>query len=149
MASIGSSEPGTPPITARGTPVKDHSADLMLPRTPAPREPRRFSPLNAPQRAVVDAFCEQTRPWALRQAARPSRPPPEERREQAVDQALRERRTGAPVGVDRRTLHAELAEELTEALRRVHVGWCLNQAAPLWREGSDLAPPAPPVEARQ
>ncbi len=102
---------------AKGTPVKDHSADLMLPRTPAPKrrgapadgEPRRFSPLNAPQRAVVDAFCDQSRPWALRQAGRTYRHLPQELREQAVDQAMRELRTGAPAAVDRRTLHAELA----------------------------------------
>ena len=57
---------------------------------------------------------------------------------------MRELRTGAPVAVDRRTLHAELAFELTAALRRVHIGWCLNQSAALFREDGIETPPAAP-----
>jgi hypothetical protein len=37
-------------------------------------------------------------------------------------------RTGAPRELDRRSLYADLAERLDEELRRIHIGWCLNQA---------------------
>ncbi|MEA2296635.1 MAG: hypothetical protein QOE86_4274 [Solirubrobacteraceae bacterium] len=132
--------------------MKD-SADLTIRHSQAPRPRgggldvparRRFSPLNAQQRATVDAFCTESRAWALRQAARTYRHLPEELREQAVDSAVRELRTGAPVSVDRRTLHAELALELTAALRRVHIGWCLNQSAAVFRGDGIAAPPAAP-----
>jgi hypothetical protein len=118
----------------------------MVPRTPAPREwddraNGRFSPLDAPQRAVVDAFCARARPWALNQAGRTYRHLPAELREQAVDEAMHALRTGAPAGVDRRTLRVALADELTAALRRIHVGWCLNQS-PLFRDDAATAKPA-------
>jgi hypothetical protein len=128
--------------------VKD-SADLTIRHSQGPRlrgtafdaaTQRRFSPLNAPQRAAVDAFCAESRPWALRQAARTYRHLPVELREQAVDAAMRELRTGAPVAVDRRTLHRELADELTTALREVHIGWCLNQSSTLFRDVETEAP---------
>jgi hypothetical protein len=136
--------------------VKD-SADLTIRHSQAPRARgggldasarRRFSPLNAPQRAAVEAFCTESRAWALRQAKRTYRHLPDDLREQAVDAAMRELRTGAPLSVDRRTLHAELAYELTAALRRVHIGWCLNQSAAMFRsEGVETPPSAPDGEA--
>lgn len=121
----------------RGTAIKnDASAELLLPRSPAPRHPYgtptpdagRFSPLNAPQRAALDAFLAEARPWAMKQARRAYRHLPEELHDQGFDQAAVALRTGAPAQVDRRTLYAELARHLDDELRRIHVGWCLNQA---------------------
>ena len=133
----------------RGTAIPD-SLTAQLPRLGAPvSEPdgRLFSPLNAPQRAAVEAFCAESRPLALRQARRTYRHLPAELQEQAVDMALRALRTGAPVAVDRRTLHQELATELTRALRDVHAGWCLNQTESVWRTEGPVSVPAPEAEA--
>ena len=121
----------------RGTAIKnDASAELLLPRSPAPRHRQgttapdagRFSPLNAPQRALLDAFLAEARPWAMRQARRSYRHLPEELHEQGFDQASVALKTGAPSQLDRRTLYGELARHLDDELRRIHVGWCLNQA---------------------
>jgi hypothetical protein len=99
----------------------------------------RFSPLTAPERQVVDAFCAEVRPWALRQAKRSYRHLPPHVREQAVDRAMQELRTSAPAAVDRRTLMHDLSESLTQSLRHLHVGWCLNEStARLRRDGVDL-----------
>ncbi|MEA2168797.1 MAG: hypothetical protein QOF76_2097 [Solirubrobacteraceae bacterium] len=78
-------------------------------------------------------YCAEMRPWALRQARRSYRHLPTQLREQAVDRAMQELRTSAPASFDRRGLTAELAELLTESLRHVHVGWCLNESAALLR----------------
>lgn len=121
----------------RGTAIQtDASAELLLPRSPAARhrqsavapDAARFSPLTAPQRAIVDGFLAEAQPWAMRQARRAYRHLPVELHEQALDAASLALRTGAPSGLDRRTLYADLAERLDEELRRIHVGWCLNQA---------------------
>lgn len=102
----------------------------------------RFSPVSAPQRETVDIFLRETRPWALRQARRSYRHLPESLHEQAVDRACTEMRTRAPQSLERRALAAELAERLTEALRHVHVGWCLNESSALLRrEGTEPVQP--------
>jgi hypothetical protein len=134
--------------------IPDPAVNLMPHRHPAPRrgvdtEPvdaRRFSPLNAPQRAAVEAFCSEARPWAARQAKRTYRHLPEGQLELAVDEAIRALRRGAPRSVDRRTLYAELSRELTDSLRRIHAGWCLNEAQGVWRrEGLVLVPDNPVI----
>ena len=104
-------------------------------RAPAPR---RFSALGAPERAVVDTFLDDARPWAARRAARAYGHLPVELREQAIDGACLELRTASPPSLDRRTLYGHLAEALTRALREAHTGWCLNHAA----YGSRFAEPA-------
>jgi hypothetical protein len=102
----------------------------------------RFSPLTAPEREVVDSFCRDSRPWALRQARRSYRHLPESLREQAVERAFTELRTRAPGSLERRALAAELADRLTESLRHVHVGWCLNESSALLRrEGTEPVQP--------
>jgi hypothetical protein len=130
----------------------DHqpAADRFL--TQAPTLPRRgvpvdaslsrFSPLTAPEREAVDAFLDENRAWALRQARRSYRHLPESLREQAVQRAFTELRTRAPQSLERRALSAELATRLTEALRHVHVGWCLNESSALLRrEGTEPVQP--------
>jgi hypothetical protein len=102
----------------------------------------RFSPLTAPQRDVVDAFCRDNRSWALRQARRSYRHLPDSLREQAVERAFTELRTRTPASLERRALAAELADRLTESLRHVHVGWCLNESSALLRrEGTEPVQP--------
>ena len=102
----------------------------------------RFSPLTAPERQTVDAFCDEHRSWALRQARRSYRHLPEALREQAVERALTELRTRTPASFERRVLAAELADRLTESLRHVHVGWCLNESSALLRrEGTEPVQP--------
>ena len=64
----------------------------------------------------------------MRQARRAYRHLPVELHEQAFEHASVEMRTGASDCSDRRGLYAELAASLDEALKRIHVGWCLNQA---------------------
>src|SRR3712207_8540832 len=54
-------------------------------------------------------------------------------RSQAIDRAFTELRTRTPSSLERRALAAELAERLTESLRHVHVGWCLNESSALLR----------------
>jgi len=98
----------------------------------------------APQREIVDVFLRETRPWALRQARRSYRHLPGSLHEQAVDRAYTEMRTRAPQSLERRALAAELAERLTEALRHVHVGWCLNESSALLRR-EDTEPVQPEV----
>lgn len=121
-------------------------------RTPAPALPRRarppgsgpgrFSPLTAPERETIDAFCDEHRAWALRQARRSYRHLPETLREQAVERALTEMRTRAPQSLERRALAADLSDHLTDALRHVHVGWCLNESSALLRrEGTEPVQP--------
>jgi hypothetical protein len=125
---------------------------LLLPRSPAARHRQgapapdvgRFSPLNAPQRALVDGFIAEARPWAMRQARRAYRHLPAELHEQALDQAAMALRTGAPHDLDRRSLYADLAERLDEELRRIHIGWCLNQARVGTASPTEVAP-APPT----
>ncbi len=107
----------------------------------APEHGRR-SALTAPEREKIDAFLLETRPWALRQARRSYRHLPESLREQAVDRACTELRTRAPESLERRALSAELAARLTDALRHVHVGWCLNESSALLRrEGTEPSQP--------
>jgi hypothetical protein len=102
----------------------------------------RFSPLTAPQREAIDAFCRDSRSWALRQARRSYRHLPESLREQAVERAFTELRTRTPASLERRALAAELADRLTESLRHVHVGWCLNESSALLRrEGTEPVQP--------
>jgi hypothetical protein len=108
---------------------------MQLPRSAPPRhqgahpaDPGRFSPLNAPQRALVDAFLAEARPWAMRQARRSFRHLPAELHEQSYENAALTLRTREPSGLDRRALYADLARHLDDELRRIHVGWCLNQA---------------------
>jgi hypothetical protein len=123
------------PSTTRPTGARLRALDGESP------EARRFSPLNAPQRAVVEAFCGESRPWARRQARRTYGHLSTEMREQAIDRAMAQLRMGAPTGFDRRTLYTELSEQLTVALRQVHAGWCLNEAQGLWRrEGPVVVP---------
>lgn len=105
-------------------------------------EARRFSPLNAPQRAAVEAFCNEAAGWARRQARRTYGHLNDETRQQAIDRAMREVRLGAPAAVDRRTLYEALADELTHQLRQVHAGWCLNAAQGQWRQEGPVAVPA-------
>lgn len=130
--------------------MEHHSADS--PVSPAPTLPRRgmpiaaglprFSPLTAPEREAIDAFCRDSRPWALRQARRTYQHLPESLREQAVDRAYTELRTRMPSSLERRALSTDLAERLTEALRHVHVGWCLNESSALLRrEGTEPVQP--------
>jgi hypothetical protein len=102
---------------------------------------RRFSPLNAPQRAAVEAFCTEAERWATRQARRTYGHLPTEMRRQAIDRAMRELRLGAPPALDRQTLYATLSDELTEQLRRVHAGWCLNAVQGQWRKEGPVAVP--------
>ncbi len=119
--------------------------------TPAPALPRRapvdadlprFSATTASARETIDSFCRASRPWALRQAKRTYRHLPESLREQAVDRAYAELRTRTPASTERRVLSAELAERVTEALRHVHVGWCLNESSALLRrEGTEPVQP--------
>jgi hypothetical protein len=78
----------------------------------------------------------------MRQARRSYRHLPGELHEQAFDQAAVAMRTGAPSGLNRRALYGELAEELDAQLRRIHVGWCLNQA----RVPTPGTVPAAPLE---
>jgi hypothetical protein len=126
--SADSSITPSPTLPRRGVPV---DADLA-----------RFSPLTAPEREAIDSFCRDSRPWALRQARRAYRHLPDSLREQAVDRALTEMRTRTPTSVERRALAAELATRLTEALRHVHVGWCLNESSALLRrEGTEPVQP--------
>jgi hypothetical protein len=118
----------TPTLPHRGVPV-----DAQVPR---------FSALTAPDRELIDAFCRDSRPWALRQARRSYRHLPESLREQAVERAFTELRTRTPTSLERRALAAELAERLTESLRHVHVGWCLNESSALLRrEGTEPVQP--------
>lgn len=130
----------------RGTAIKpDASADLLIPRSTPTRhrqgartaDAARFSPLNAQQRAYVEAFLGEAQPWAMKQARRSYRHLPVELHEQGFDQAAVALRTGALTTFDRRTLYAELARHLDSELRRIHVGWCLNQA-----QAPAHAPPA-------
>jgi hypothetical protein len=135
----------------RGRYPMDHPpADSSI--TPAPTLPRRgvpidaelsrFSPLSAPERETVDVFCRDNRSWALRQARRSYRHLPESLREQAVDRAMTELRTRTPTSLERRALAGELATRLTESLRHVHVGWCLNESSALLRrEGTEPVQP--------
>ena len=127
----------------RGTAITDPSANPLKTRPPGSRpraldgeapEARRFSPLNAPQRAAVEAFCDEAMPWARRQARRTYGHLPDDMRQQAVDRAMRELRVGAHSAIDRRSLYAALAGELTEQLRAVHAGWCVNAAQAQWRK---------------
>ncbi|MGI8621960.1 MAG: hypothetical protein ACR2NB_00425, partial [Solirubrobacteraceae bacterium] len=108
--------------------------------------PPASSPLGAPQREAIDAFCAETRPWALRQARHSYRHLPAALREQAVDRALRELRTRTAQSIDRHTLTTDLAELVTESLRDVHVGWCLSEAGAVLRR--DGLVPAPPEHER-
>src|SRR3712207_6399712 len=63
-------------------------------------------------------------------------------RSQAIDRAFTELRTRTPSSLERRALAAELAERLTESLRHVHVGWCLNESSALLRrEGTEPVQP--------
>jgi uncharacterized protein YjbJ (UPF0337 family) len=101
----------------------------------APSAPGRFSPLTAPQRAQLEAFLVEARPWAVRQARRTYAHLPAELHDQAVRQAELHLRTGRVSRFDRRGLYAELSQALTDSLKRVHSGWCLNQARAVW--GSD------------
>jgi hypothetical protein len=64
----------------------------------------------------------------MRQARRSYRHLPAELHDQGFDQAAVTMRTGAPSALDRRSLYADLARHLDDELRRIHVGWCLNQA---------------------
>lgn len=138
----------------RGTAIKpDASADLLLPRSPAARHRQaaplpdagRFSPLNAPQRALLEDFLAEARPWAMRQARRGYRHLPAELHEQAYDQTVAALRSAVdPSGLDRRKLYGVLAERLDEELRRIHVGWCLNHGA---ARGGSRTGPAAPLEA--
>ena len=120
--------------TPEGTAIKDSaSPQLLLPRGPAPRhteapEGRRFSPLNAPQRALVASFVQEARPWAMRQAKRSYRHLPVEMHEQAYESASIALLDGAVDALDRRAMYGVLAGHLDDALRRLHVGWCLNSA---------------------
>ena len=95
---------------------------------PSESGPGRLSPLSTPEREGIDAFCAESRPWALREAKRSYRHLPDALREQAVNRAIQELRTRAPRSVDRHTLASELADMLTESLRHVHVGWCLSES---------------------
>ncbi len=105
---------------------------------PASARVSRFSPLNAPEREAIEAFCVEMVPWSLRQAKRSYRHLPDHLREQAVDRAMLELRARGPRSMDRRGLTAELARLLTGSLRHVHLGWCLNESSALLRR--DLAP---------
>ena len=120
---------------------------MQLPRSAPPRhrqgarpaDPGRFSPLNAPQRAFVEAFLAEARPWAMRQARRSFRHLPPELHEQGYEQAAVTMRTSAPAAMDRRALYGDLARHLDDELRRIHVGWCLNQ--------TQMPAQAPPSES--
>src|SRR3954454_12943816 len=128
----------------RDTAITDSSANPLKTRPPATRlraldgdgspEARRFSPLSAPEREAVEAFCTEATRWAHRQARRTYSHLTDEMRRQGGDPAVRELKLGAPPGVDRRTLYASFAEELTHQLRQVHAGWCLNAAQAQWRQ---------------
>lgn len=140
----------------RGTAIKEHaSPEMLLPRSPAARHRQaapapdagRFSPLNAPQRALVEGFTAEAERWAMRQARRSYRHLPAELQEQAFDQAVIALRTSAPAALDRRTLYAELAERLDEELRRIHIGWCLNQTR-AERPQAGTAPAEPTAVSR-
>jgi hypothetical protein len=129
----------------------DHSPAADSSITTPTRPPRgvpvdaefgRFSALTAPERELIAGFCRDSRPWALRQARRSYRHLPEGLREQAVERAFTELRTRTPPSLERRALAAELAERLTESLRHVHVGWCLNESSALLRrEGTEPVQP--------
>ena len=67
---------------------------------------------------------------------------------QAIERAMRELRLGAPPAVDRATLYETFADELTEQLRQVHAGWCLNAAQGQWRQEGPVAVPDE-ADARQ
>jgi hypothetical protein len=133
--------------------VKDHQTDLTLPRTTAARHLSALpdappqTPTTAPRRTGIDRFCAQSRPWALRQAARTYRHLPEDLREQAVDLALAGLQAGAATEADRRELQRALATALTESLRGVHVSWCLTESETRWRQEGDGVPPAPTAPA--
>jgi hypothetical protein len=116
--------------------VKDHTADLMHHGSAAASDRGR----------VLDAFCARQRGWALRQAGRTYRHLPQDLRERAVGEAMAGLRTHAPAGADRRALDQLLADELTAALRSVHVAWCLEQSAATMpvSGGGATAPPAAP-----
>ena len=135
----------------RGTAIKpDASAELVIPRSAPPRSRQgvrpadagRFSPLNAPQRALIEAFLAEAQPWAMKQARRSYRHLPAELHEQGFDQAAVSMRTGAPTAMDRRSLYADLARHLDDELRRIHVGWCLNQseAVPMHAPPAETGP---------
>lgn len=139
--------PGPADSPTEGTAIKpDASADLLLSRSPAPRHRQgapapdagRFSPLNASQRGLLEAFLDEARPWAMRQARRAYRHLPAELHGQALDQAAVALRTGAASKLDRRSLYDDLARLLDDELRRIHAGWCLNQ--------SRAVPDPPPVD---
>jgi len=109
------------------------SPQLVMPRGLAPRpadapQGRRFSPLNAPQRALVAAFVEEAKPWALRQARRSYRHLPVEMHDQAYEVASIALIDGCSDTADRRAMYGQLASHLDDALRRLHVGWCLNSS---------------------
>jgi hypothetical protein len=135
-----------------GNAISDPSTNPLRTKPPTNRlralegeglpEARRFSPLNAPQRAAVEAFCTEAAGWARRQAKRTYGHLPEDMRLQAIERAMRELRLGAPPALDRTTLYSALADELTEQLRRVHAGWCLNAAQAQWRQEGPVAVPS-------
>lgn len=128
------------PTTADSTPA--HAPSRPRRRPVVGGEASRFSALTAPQREAVDTFLEDNRAWALRQARRAYRHLPESLREQAVDRAFTELQTRTPRSLERRALAGELAERLTESLRHVHVGWCLNESSALLRrEGTEPLQP--------
>ncbi len=59
-----------------------------------------------------------------------------------MERAFTELRTRTPASLERRALAAELADRLTESLRHVHVGWCLNESSALLRrEGTEPVQP--------
>jgi hypothetical protein len=64
----------------------------------------------------------------MRQARRSYRHLPAEMHEQAYDVAAVALIDGASDPSDRRALYADLAHHLDEALRYLHVGWCLNSS---------------------
>ena len=128
------------PITADSTPAQ--TPTLTRRRPVADPNVDRYVALTADQREAIDAFLAENRPWALRQARRAYRHLPDSLREQAVDRACLELRTRAPRSLERRALSAELAGRLTESLRHVHVGWCLNESSALLRrEGTEPVQP--------
>lgn len=126
-------EPLTHPPVSRPRPPRRLAA--------VPDLPGRFSPLTAQQRAALEGFCAEARPWALRQARRTYRHLPDEQRHHAVASALRQLTATTPPALDRRTLYAELSQHLTESLRQAHAGWCLDQAQATWRHEGPTAVP--------
>ena len=63
----------------------------------------------------------------MRQARRSYRHLPADLHDEGFNRAAITLRTGAPTGLDRRSLYGELARHLDDELRSIHVGWCLNQ----------------------